>query len=59
MRQGHVSAKPLVFIPLHSPTTDQQLSPVYAAIFQAASGDVAGAAIWLAQWKPVAAKIEI
>jgi hypothetical protein len=36
-----------------SPTTDQQLAPMYEAIFQAAPGDAAGAATWLAQWKPI------
>jgi Ca2+-binding RTX toxin-like protein len=35
------------------PTTDGQLSPMYAAIFQAAPADAAGAAAWLAQWKPI------
>jgi hypothetical protein len=35
------------------PTTDGQLSPMYAAIFQAAPSDAAGAAAWLAQWKPI------
>jgi Ca2+-binding RTX toxin-like protein len=34
-------------------TTDQQLTPMYEAIFDAAPADAAGAAAWLAQWKPV------
>jgi hypothetical protein len=35
------------------PTTDGQLSPMYGAIFSAAPSDAAGAAAWLAQWKPI------
>src|SRR5262249_57566598 len=35
------------------PTTDGQLSPMYAAIFAAAPPDAAGAAAWLAQWRPI------
>jgi len=34
-------------------TTDEQLSPMYEAIFAAAPPDAAGAAAWLAQWKPI------
>src|SRR5579883_976103 len=36
-----------------APTTDQQLAPMYEAIFQAAPSDRAGAASWLAEWKPI------
>ena len=36
-----------------SPTTDEQLAPMYEAIFQAAPTDPTGAATWLAQWKPI------
>src|ERR1700722_4772472 len=36
-----------------SPTTDQQLAPMYEAIFQAAPSDPVAAASWLAQWKPI------
>jgi Ca2+-binding RTX toxin-like protein len=34
-------------------TTDQQLAPMYEAIFQAAPVDATGAASWLTQWKPI------
>ncbi|MGY3448401.1 calcium-binding protein [Bradyrhizobium sp. USDA 4353] len=34
-------------------TTDEQLAPMYEAIFRAAPQDAAGAAAWLASWKPV------
>jgi hypothetical protein len=34
-------------------TTDQQLAPMYGAIFAAAPGDAAGALAWLASWKPI------
>src|SRR6266702_3244263 len=34
-------------------TTEQQLTPMYEAIFAAAPGDAAGAESWLAQWKPI------
>jgi Ca2+-binding RTX toxin-like protein len=35
------------------PTTDQQLTPMYEAIFRAAPQDAAGATSWLDSWKPV------
>ena len=35
-----------------SPTTDEQLAPMYEAIFQAAPTDPVAAASWLTQWKP-------
>ncbi|KJC54173.1 hypothetical protein UP10_40625 [Bradyrhizobium sp. LTSPM299] len=34
-------------------TTDQQLSPMYEAIFRAAPTDAAGATTWLSNWKPI------
>jgi len=34
-------------------TTDQQLTPMYGAIFRAAPADAAGATAWLASWKPI------
>ncbi len=34
-------------------TTQQQLSPMYQAIFAAAPSDAAGATAWLAQWLPI------
>jgi hypothetical protein len=34
-------------------TTDDQLAPMYEAIFNAAPADAAGAAAWLTAWKPV------
>jgi hypothetical protein len=36
-----------------SPTTDQQLAPMYEAIFEAAPSDPVAAASWLTQWKPI------
>jgi hypothetical protein len=36
-----------------SATTDQQLTPMYSAIFAAAPTDPAGATAWLAKWKPI------
>jgi Ca2+-binding RTX toxin-like protein len=38
---------------MFSATSDQELSPMYAAIFSAAPADATGAAAWLAQWKPI------
>ncbi len=35
------------------PTTDQQLAPMYEAIFRPAPADPAGAASWLTEWKPI------
>jgi Ca2+-binding RTX toxin-like protein len=34
-------------------TTNENLSPMYEAIFQSAPHDVAGASAWLTQWKPI------
>ncbi len=34
-------------------TTDQQLTPMYQVIFSEAPADAAGAASWLAEWKPI------
>jgi hypothetical protein len=36
-----------------SATTPGELTPMYLAIFNAAPSDAAGAAAWLAQWKPI------
>ena len=36
-----------------SATTDQQLTPMYEAIFSAAPSTAAGAMGWLQQWKPI------
>src|SRR6202023_4286578 len=37
-----------------SPTTDEQLAPMYEEIFQAAPTDPVAAASWRTQWKPIA-----
>lgn len=34
-------------------TTDEQLAPMYEAIFRAAPSDPAGATAWLTNWKPI------
>jgi Ca2+-binding RTX toxin-like protein len=36
-----------------SATTDQQLTPMYQAIFSAAPQDASGASAWLAAWTPI------
>jgi Ca2+-binding RTX toxin-like protein len=36
-----------------TPTTDQQLTPMYEAIFRAAPQDAAGAASWLGEWRQI------
>ena len=36
-----------------TPTTDQQLTPMYEAIFRAAPQDAAGATSWLSEWRQI------